>query len=275
MEKLLSDMENIFDTTRVVWREAMEVGGDFSIADALGPDLTASLLNSPLGAIVPIQGALAGTVEALANRPKQIQANALNQNLPIRDSAGLHVRTRDIGAASRWIAAVLEAKLAGSTDPISSITTDMQNEMVQASGPDQLLNMSSLLAAVTLVGFIANFPEKPPANFKSVNEMLNIVDAATAGSVTPHTIQLIIHNEGGLVKFGGINGDHNNVIQGDNNIVAAGNRNRNSTGLSGTFGSVQGSPKKFFLKRPAFYAWLSGFVVAVVTAYLTWLGITR
>lgn len=276
MENRYFDLGDVFERTRAAWLKAMTVGGDFSIADALGADETVSLLQSKLGAMTTIQGAVAGIVDAVADKPVSVQRDALEQSLPFTDSAGLHVRTRDIAAASRWIAAALESKLSGAPDPISAIQDEMTREILGAQGEQHLLDMSCLLAAVTLIGAIANFPNDPPTSNKSVVEWDKIAAAASTGTISVQNIQYIINGTGSIVNVGGVHGQNNNVIQGNNNVVASGQNNSSYVGAAAPASAqTKEQSTNSFWRNPKFYAWLSGFVLAALTLYFTWLGVTQ
>lgn len=275
MEKISFDLGSVFETTRAVWLKAMTVGGDFSIADALGADETMSLLNSEIGSITPIQGAVVGIVDALTNKPEHVQREVLTQSLPFKDAAGLHVRTRDIAAASRWIANALKSKLAGERDPVSAIQDDMTEEILGEQDEHHLQHVSNLLAAVTLVGAIANFPDDPPTSNKSVVQMDKIADAANTGAISAQNIQIIINEGGSTMNVVGFHGDNNNFIQGNNNIAASGGHGSNQIAVAHPSAPTNEQAAKPFWRQPKFYAWLSGFVVAALTLYFTWLGVTK
>lgn len=274
MEKEFFDIGQVFDTTRLAWRNAMTEGGPFGIADALGADHTLTLLNSRIGGISTLQGAIAGIVDALAEKPEEIQRAALEQDFPFKDSAGFHVSTRDIGVAGSWIAGALASKRSGSDDPVDSVAADIAKEIFRSEVESHLQSMTNLLAAVTLVGAIASFPDDPPTNLKSVIQMDKIAEAAESGTVTAQTIQIII-NEGATLNLGGIHGDNASVVQGNGNNVASGEHssvqinNPSATTLSKTETTAP------FWKNIKFYQWAAGFTVAVLTLYVGWLTLVR
>lgn len=274
MEKTFFDLGQVFETTRLAWRNAMADGGAFGIADALGADDTLTLLNSRIGAIPTLQGAIAGIVDALAEKPEEIQKSAVEQDFPFKDSMGFHMSTRDIGAAGSWIARALASKRSGSDDPVDIIADDIATEIYRSEEKSHLQRMTNLLAAVTLVGAIASFPDDPPRNLKSVTQMDKIAEAAQSGTVTAQTIQIII-NEGATLNLGGIQGDNATVVQGNNNNIASGEDSSvqvNSPSFDTL--SKKGTTAPFW-KNIKFYKWVAGFTVAVLTLYVGWLGLFR
>lgn len=263
MEKGYFNVGLVYEQCRDVWYQAMVAGGDFSIADALGPEATASLLNSPLAGHIPVQGAISGIINALAGRPTEIQQIALKQNVPFETAAGLHIRTRDISAASRWIAAALEAKLAGNADPISVIEDDLAKEIADSGALGDALGMSKYLAAVTLVGGSANFPDRPATSIRAAVEMAAIADAAEQeGQITPAQITVIV-SEGATVTIGGVLGDGNIVASGAKSSIKVSSRHGKQ--------AVGSSPNQdpVFWKNPRLYGWILMAVIAALTLYFT------
>ncbi|ALQ30256.1 hypothetical protein AA310_11480 [Arthrobacter sp. YC-RL1] len=241
----------------------MVEGGDFSIADALGPEVTSLILNSTIAGQIPMQGAISGIISALADKSPEIQQGALEQDIPFETAAGLHIRTRDIAAASRWIAAALESKLTGNDDPISTIQADIAKELNDSGALGNAAGMSKYLAAVTLVGAAANFPDNPPTNIKAAEEMAAIADAAEIqGMVTPAMIQIVIE-KGATFNLGGVHGNDNVVASGDNSTIEISNAPNKHLVKSSR------NHKPVFWKNLRFYGWLIPVLIAALTLYAT------
>ncbi|HIY65155.1 MAG TPA: hypothetical protein H9830_02630 [Candidatus Agrococcus pullicola] len=261
MSKQYFDLGAVHERCHEAWFKAMTVGGDFSIADALGPDHTATLLNSSIAGHIPILGAISGVIDALANKSEAAQQRAIDQNIPFSSAGGLHIDLRNITAAGRWISTALQAKRRGDSDPMDSIDQDLVDEVSGTSSQGSALRMSMYLAAVTLVGAAASYPDTPPQNFKFAIELAAIADAAQQGVINASTIQVIINDPASL-NIGAIHGDHNIVVSGD--------RNRVSQAQTKSTAGEEGSVRKRFWSNPGFYGWMMA-AIALATLAVTWL----
>ena len=261
MNREYFDVGGVHQLCHDAWRDAMIVGGDFSIADALGPDATATLLNSPLAGHIPILAAISGIVDALADKPTKVQQRAIKQNIPFTSAGGLHIDVRNITAAGKWISTALQAKQNGDPNPLDSINKDVVNEVMETHSQGSALRMSKYLAAVTLIGAAASFPEIPPENFKFTIELAAIADAAQHTAINASTIQFIINNSNN-VNIGAIHGDHN--------IVASGNSNEVRQTLTSSTNREGEGARYGFWRNPGFYGWLMA-AIAAATLFFTWL----
>lgn len=152
----------------------MESGGEFGIADSLGVDMTATILNSSIAGPVGLQAALQGVANALIDRPESLQSRVLNDQINIPSSSGFKVGGRELGAAQRWIVATLRSSRDESRDPIDAIEADMGDELYSRSAPGNAGVMSRYLAAIAIVGAAANFPDAPPSENRAAHELTQI-----------------------------------------------------------------------------------------------------